>query len=507
MYESREEPYRFIHGLALADTSDIMRSRFILIFLLCLWTSGVLLFPSVTLADKWYADPQFNAASAKGKPCTCFCTSNNGVVPGGKGKVAPAACEAACTANDQKVAVCAPTLAEYPSNNRLCFTKTQCDTAQSGKAGEWDDKKQPPECPTGMHYCFPLAAKVETKLSVQIGGLSSVGDLSVYVNALYLWMLGVGVIIAIVMVMIGGFQYVLSAGGIKAGEGKKRISSAVIGLLMLFSIALIVGVVNPQLLKMKVPRLSLVRSLDVSVGQTCEDFEKENIVTKEDGTEFSSNPSNNPFGHPEKWCGAMGVVSGSKDKNKDTIAGQTCQYSTCPAGDSYYRQDCVGQGTKAQCLRCGDIIDKNIDKNGIKPSSSTCAKLSKGTFKSAKDGTDVIETCEWTQDGDFTDGIGAITANTPGSCVFVQITCRDIKTCFDYGIKGVAQNENPDQDGPLAELDLNPNGGGDLDGGIQCVFGCSTASLKTICEDNPCNVPAGCGISPTNGGCFSKLAL
>src|SRR3989338_3402188 len=329
-----------------------MRTRFLLALSLCLWMSGVVLFPLV-------ADAQ------AAKPCTCFCTSANGVVSEGKGKVAPAACEAACTNKKQKVAVCAPTLAEYPSTNRLCFTKKQCDTAQSGKAGELDVKHQPPECPTGMHYCYPLAKKSEVKLNIEIPGLSSVGDLAVYVDALYKWMLGVGVTIAIVMVMIGGFQYVLSAGGDKAGEGKQRISSAIIGLLMLFSIALIVGVINPELLKMKVPRLSLIRTLEITQGESCEDIEKENNITKEDGS---------PIAWADKKCGTIGVVGASKDPNKDTVTGTTCQYKGCEGqgakSSAPLAQLCVGVGEKAKCLRCGQIVENN--QFGIKPSHGVC---------------------------------------------------------------------------------------------------------------------------------------
>ena len=72
--------------------------------------------------------------------------------------------------------------------------------------------------------------------------------LSEYFEAIYKLLVGVSIAIAIVMLMIGGFQYTLGAASASQIEkAKERIKNAVIGLVLLFSAVMIVSVVNPQL--------------------------------------------------------------------------------------------------------------------------------------------------------------------------------------------------------------------------------------------------------------------
>ncbi|MEK7452506.1 MAG: hypothetical protein AAB664_04145, partial [Patescibacteria group bacterium] len=68
-----------------------------------------------------------------------------------------------------------------------------------------------------------------------------------YLTGVYQFLIGASIAIAIVMVMIGGLQYVFSAGGADAGKAKTRISNATIGLTLLLSVYLILYTVNPKL--------------------------------------------------------------------------------------------------------------------------------------------------------------------------------------------------------------------------------------------------------------------
>lgn len=69
-----------------------------------------------------------------------------------------------------------------------------------------------------------------------------------YLTAVMNFIFGAGVIIVIVLIMVGGFQYVL--GAVKpdyVGKGKERIKNAVTGLILLMCVYVIVKTTNPQL--------------------------------------------------------------------------------------------------------------------------------------------------------------------------------------------------------------------------------------------------------------------
>lgn len=81
-----------------------------------------------------------------------------------------------------------------------------------------------------------------------------------YIAGIYRYSVGFGGIIATVMVIIGGFQY-LTAGGdsgrVKAG--KQRIADAVIGLLLLVGSYVVLYTVNPDLVSLQSLRLLSIK--------------------------------------------------------------------------------------------------------------------------------------------------------------------------------------------------------------------------------------------------------
>lgn len=67
-----------------------------------------------------------------------------------------------------------------------------------------------------------------------------------YVTGVYKFLIGFAVTIAIVMMMVGGLQYVIGASSGEIGKAKDRIKNAIVGLVLLLFVYVILFTVNPQ---------------------------------------------------------------------------------------------------------------------------------------------------------------------------------------------------------------------------------------------------------------------
>lgn len=68
-----------------------------------------------------------------------------------------------------------------------------------------------------------------------------------YIAGVYKYLLGIGTLIAIVMIMVSGLQYSLGAGGGDIKKAQDRIKNAVTGVILLLSAYFILYTVNPNL--------------------------------------------------------------------------------------------------------------------------------------------------------------------------------------------------------------------------------------------------------------------
>lgn len=74
------------------------------------------------------------------------------------------------------------------------------------------------------------------------------------VNQIYLWALGLSGILAVLMMVLGGYL-VMTAGGNaqQSSKGKEYIMSSIVGLGLLFGAYLILNTINPDLVNFKDP--------------------------------------------------------------------------------------------------------------------------------------------------------------------------------------------------------------------------------------------------------------
>jgi len=141
-----------------------------------------------------------------------------------------------------------------------------------------------------------------------------VEDLAQYLGIIYNFLISVVGLVAAVMMVIGGFQYLTSAGdSAKIGAAKSRMGDALIGLVLALGAYTILNTINPRLLQLKLPGLADVKS-ELIAMPWCD------VVQKQ----YAVNPI---YGDPAK-CGSVGEYMPAKTR-------LSCIYrGPCPNFDS-----------------------------------------------------------------------------------------------------------------------------------------------------------------------------
>ncbi len=130
------------------------------------------------------------------------------------------------------------------------WTDTEC--AKIG--GAW----LPTDASSQTFDCF--AKEVPSPIMISIGSVSGTTTLTKYIAAFYNYMVAGAAVLAVIYIMIGGFQILYSAGGGEVGEGRKKITSAVLGLVLIFCSYVLLQTVNPALVSLQSPRLKLIKA-------------------------------------------------------------------------------------------------------------------------------------------------------------------------------------------------------------------------------------------------------
>lgn len=384
--------------------------------------------------------------------CSCYCAvEGTGATryPKGSEKVGltSAACQETCRKVGYGVAACAYSSDQLPSQNVMCFTSSQCS-----KMGGVFGSSQPGECLPQSGYCYPDPKKrIETNLQVSIGDLDVTGDLGEYISTVYTWMLGAGTTIAIIFVMVSGLRWTL--GGMNAeqiGSAKKKITSAVVGLVLLLSTYLIIATVNPSLLRLQVPAFPMIRQVALIDDETSCGY-----LTGKYGSapylKIFDAPSDSPHavGQPAPKGGTSyeledptnnvtecgSVASIVKDwQGAKVMEGTTCTYNYCKVPG--YR--CVGSGSNALCASCDDYVSQI--KAGVGSGKAvSCGKLSYSHVLSSDGKVSTAYYCEAFEFSVVEKLDPAMGANIlDGFCGKLKIECNTIKSCKDYEYQQMA---------------------------------------------------------------------
>ncbi len=195
-------------------------------------------------------------------------------------------------------------------------------------------------------------------LNVPIGGLTQVDPtnndtLGNYINAWYVFAIGIAGILATIMIMVAGVQWLISRGDAgKISEAKGRMIAAITGLALVFMAYTLLALVNPKLLTIEMPSLTQLKwpgnanEQDNPTNEPITPINEENVVNSSDPNIAALS------GTPEFVDAATNLIN------------QLDQNSQLPPGfrvTSGYRP---GNGTSQHNAgRAFDVIWDNMDVN------------------------------------------------------------------------------------------------------------------------------------------------
>lgn len=120
--------------------------------------------------------------------------------------------------------------------------------------------------PSIPQLAVPIPGVTITAPTQNSDGTISVPYLAQYISGIYGYLLGISTIVAIIMVIYGGFLYLLASTGLQVTSGKTIIQDALIGLVVLYGSYFILWNVNPDLVSLRPITLRSVRSVALELS-------------------------------------------------------------------------------------------------------------------------------------------------------------------------------------------------------------------------------------------------
>ncbi len=283
--------------------------------------------------------------------CACGCTS-----PDGSGavtvtstqpcaRIAPAdpscttVCNRLCQTVDPAAHVSAGMIVSASHPTACVALPSSTDTTPSGGTGGGT-----PPTNAGRN-AVPL------QLSQPIDGVTVVSDFGNYIAVLYRYVIGLAGTAAVVMIVYGGFLYLLGSATSDVGKGKQIIQDAIIGLLLVLGSYTILATVNPNTLSLKVPELKVIepRALPANLPPP-----------PPPTTNVCSSPQDPSVGQAFRRHPSRGRIN--------VVSGQPCSYDEeCRSGVCFMQNQTLGvcsdlsEGSRCRCVGqcCGAMLAQN----------------------------------------------------------------------------------------------------------------------------------------------------
>ena len=139
-----------------------------------------------------------------------------------------------------------------------------------------------------------LAPLPGTLSSGSAQGGTARATLRTYLPAAFRIAIGLSALLAVIMIVVGGLQYMLSAGGGGKAQGKERIWAAIWGLLLVLAAWLILSLINPNLV-----------SFNLNIGTTNVSNTSSGNTGQSPGGGNGSNTNTPPPTNPGGTCNSI----------------------------------------------------------------------------------------------------------------------------------------------------------------------------------------------------------
>ncbi len=174
---------------------------------------------------------------------------------------------------------------QIPELNPFCWKKKDCIDVRRGfvQGSPTDDELArdgfvsnasvaPCNSGTGDDQwgrCLPAGV---SKTEIDFGGKSTFANIGIFILSMYNYLVTVASIVAVIMIIVAGLQWVTSGGNSEAiSSAKHRIGGAVVGLFIAYMSYFILNTINPNLVNFRIPQVWLVRPQNL-IPQYCSDI-------------------------------------------------------------------------------------------------------------------------------------------------------------------------------------------------------------------------------------------
>ena len=191
---------------------------------------------------------------------------------------------------------------------------------------------------------------------VQPGEKTSIPFLAQYIAAAANYLLGIIVIAAAVMIVYGGFKYILASNFESVKGGKDIIKDAVIGLLLAFAVFTILQTLNPAAVQLRAIQIPTIRPIPFASEQIAA-FAASNgqfIELTEEDKKSMSPPYTALTLKPASSCGSKLITQDLRDaayKTQQTTGVPAAVILAQYAVESGFGKSCIGkEGQKFNCF-------------------------------------------------------------------------------------------------------------------------------------------------------------
>ncbi|MCX6781679.1 MAG: hypothetical protein NTW66_00945 [Candidatus Magasanikbacteria bacterium] len=253
-------------------------------------------------------------------------------------------------------------------SNPLCWTKDACTMKRQSMLGSSggsaaDGWVQEEPCTGEYGKCLPIGI---TKTQISFGGTNTFFNAGDFIKNIYNYSLVAIQILAVIVIIIAGAQWITSGGNAEAiGKAKKRIGGAVIGMIIALMSYTILNTINPATVNLRLPQVWLLATdaerYEVQEGEWCDPVAGSETKTmcEKDNT---------------KYCE---LIASDKEGPCFAIAKYTAEGATILMGGG---GSSVAAGVAGKVAKVMGVAAREVLKTGVKVTLKYGLKIPVETF-------------------------------------------------------------------------------------------------------------------------------